>query len=152
MNRAHEILILGISKAQDILIMKDTGSVISGLEAARNEFMTVVKFAVNNVVIPIIAVAIGIAILFAVVACIRKHHGQETYTDKLLVIGICVAALVLVLSFPAWGWKMIGASSGGAGTTQDDSSQVEEEDVDDDSSRVTQLSFMSLDKDGGSKL
>ncbi|MFA9380265.1 MAG: hypothetical protein ACERKO_04310 [Acetanaerobacterium sp.] len=109
MNKVHELFISGVIAAND-LIQKtaDTNSVIAGMTSAKNEFMKVVVFGVNVIIIPIISVGIAIAIVFAIAACVRKHNGQQTYTDKLIVIGICVAALALVLSFYSWGWEMLG--------------------------------------------
>lgn len=88
--------------------MADTNSVISGLTSAKNEALTVVMYAVNYVVVPLIAIGIGVAIIFAIAACVRKHSGQQSYTDKLIVIAVCVIAMALVISFPAWGWEMMG--------------------------------------------
>lgn len=112
MNKVHELCVSTAIAAGDLFQKTaDTNSVISGMTSAKNEFMTVLVFAVNKIIIPIIAAAILIAIIFAIAACVRKHQGQQSYTDKLIVIGICVAALALVVSFPSWGWQMIGVNT-----------------------------------------
>ena len=113
MNKVHELCV-GAAITMDMVFQKtaDTGSVMSGMTKAKNEFMSVLVFAVNTIIIPIICCGIGLALIFAITACVRKHQGQQSYTDKLIVIGICVAALALVISFPSWGWEMLGVTSG----------------------------------------
>lgn len=111
MNRAHELFIQGIRKVNDFMISTDTGSIMAGMESAKNEFMTVVKFAVNIIAVPVIAVIIGVILLFNVAACVRKHNGQQSYSDKLTVVIICLVVLVLVVSFPFWGWQMLGVTT-----------------------------------------
>lgn len=112
MNKVHELCVAGAIAAGDLFQKTaDTNSVMNGLTAAKNEFMTVFKFAINVIVIPIICGVILVIMAFLIAACVRRHQGQQGYADKLIPIFICIAALTLVASFPAWGWQMIGESS-----------------------------------------
>lgn len=112
MNKVHELCLTSAIVIEELFKKTaDTNSVMNGLTSAKNEFMTVFKFAINWIAIPIIAGVIVVIMAFLIASCVRKHQGREGYADKLIPIFICLAALTLVLSFPAWGWQMIGESS-----------------------------------------
>jgi hypothetical protein len=82
--------------------------VTQGLTDAKGDVIGFAKPAINTVAVPIAAVVIGCIMLFFIVGAVRKHRGGEEYQDKIIAIIICLVALVLVLSFPAWGWTMMG--------------------------------------------
>lgn len=80
----------------------------AGLESAEGQVMNFSKPAVNDVVVPLAAVAVGIVLLFFIVGAVNRHRGGDEYKDKIIGIIVCLVVLVLVLSFPTWGWTMIG--------------------------------------------
>lgn len=112
MSKLFSLCVAGTIAAGDLLQKTaDTNSVMNGLTAAKNEFMTVFKFAINWIVIPIICAVILGFLIFFIAGCVRRHQGQQSYSDKLIGVAICLVALTIVASFPAWGWQMIGESS-----------------------------------------
>ena len=82
--------------------------VTSGLTSAKTSVMNTVKPAVNTVVVPILSVIIVGFLLFFISGAVSHHRGGEEYSDKIIKIMVCLVALILVLSFPTWGWTMVG--------------------------------------------
>lgn len=79
----------------------------SGLTSAKNEAVTMVKFIVENVAIPVIAAVLVGLLIFNIAKAVKKHHGAEPYGDNLIGIGIVVIVLAVVISAPNWMWSMI---------------------------------------------
>lgn len=86
----------------------DAGTVTQGVTAAKTQVMNFVKPTINTVAVPIAAVIVGCVMLFFIVGAVRRHRGNEDYGEKLIGIIICLVALVLILTFPTWGWTMMG--------------------------------------------
>lgn len=108
MNRVHEFFTKGIVTTSDIFLKKDTSTVLAGLGAATNETQTFLMEAFNKYVVWIVAGIIAIVLFFLVATCVGKHKANEQWRDKLIPIAVTVVILVLELSFPSWGWKMVG--------------------------------------------
>lgn len=85
-----------------------SGNVTEGLSSAKTSIMNMVKPAVNTVFVPLLAAVIGCFLLIFIGGAVNRHKGGEDYKDKVIEIIIALVALVLVLSFPSWGWTMIG--------------------------------------------
>lgn len=86
----------------------DTSHVESGLSDAKDGVMTLVKFAVNSIGVPILAAVIVGFLLFNIVKAVSKHRVGEDYSHNIgWIIGL-VIVLALVTSFPVWGWKLAG--------------------------------------------
>jgi hypothetical protein len=91
------------------LAASTASDVSKGLTDAKQQVVDFSKPAINDVLVPLIAIVIGVFLLFFVGGAVNRHRGGEEYKDKIIAIIICLVALVLVLSFPAWGWTMMGA-------------------------------------------
>lgn len=87
----------------------DTSTVQAGLTTAKTGIMTLIKFIVDSVAIPIIDAGLVGLLIFLIASSVQKHHQGEDYSQKMfLIIGV-VIVIALVTSFPTWGWSMIGA-------------------------------------------
>lgn len=86
----------------------DTSNVQNGLNSAKDGIMSIIKFAVNNVVAPIIAAGLLGLLVFLISSAVTKHRMGEDYSHKIIEIIGCVIVLALVATFPTWGWKLIG--------------------------------------------
>lgn len=82
--------------------------VTNGLKGAKDNVISFVKPAINDVAVPILAVVAGVFLLFFICSAVNRHRGGEEYKDKIIGIIVCLISLVLILSFSAWGWKMMG--------------------------------------------
>ena len=80
----------------------------AGLTQAKNEIMSIVKFGVNFIIIPIAcAILAGVAI-FLICQCVGAHKRGEDYKDKIMPIVILVIVFALLASAPTWIWTMAG--------------------------------------------
>lgn len=80
---------------------------LSGLQSAKDQTMNFVKPAVNTVVVPILDVGAVGFLLFFIFGCVNRHRNGEEYKDKVIGIIICAVVIVLVSTFPIWGWQMV---------------------------------------------
>lgn len=90
------------------VIATSADSVTEGLTSAKNNVISFVKPAINNVAVPLLGVIAGCFLLFFICSAVNRHRGGEEYKDKLIGIIVCLVSLVLILSFPTWGWSMMG--------------------------------------------
>lgn len=84
-------------------VLADTNS---GLTAAKDNVINQVKPIVNGVIVPILLVLLVAGLVFAIVYAVysyRKGRDIELGWIVALVIGI-----VLISTFPTWGWQLIG--------------------------------------------
>ena len=79
----------------------------SGLTQAKDTVIEKVRPIVNTVAVPIILVVLATILLFMIASCVKKHRNGDGYSDKLTGIGILIAIIVLVSTWPAWGWSLI---------------------------------------------
>lgn len=86
----------------------DTSSIQNGLTTAKTGIMTLIKFIVDNVAIPIISAGLIGLLVFLIASAVSKHHQGEDYSHKVYLIIGTVIVLGVVVTFPTWGWKMIG--------------------------------------------
>lgn len=86
----------------------DTSNVQNGLNSAKDGIMSIIKFAVNNVAVPIIAAGLLGLLVFLISSAATKHRMGEDYSHRIFEIIGCVIVLALIATFPAWGWKLIG--------------------------------------------
>lgn len=87
----------------------DTSAIQSGLTTAKTGVMALIKFIVDNVTIPIIdAVLLGFFVYYLATA-LQKHHQGEDYSKNMFLMGGLIIVIAIISTFPAWGWKMIGA-------------------------------------------
>lgn len=86
----------------------DTTSIQNGLTTAKTGIMTLIKFVVDNIAVPIIgAVLVGLMV-FLIASAVSKHRQGEDYSHRVFLIIATVIVLGVVVSFPSWGWQMIG--------------------------------------------
>lgn len=81
----------------------------AGLKTAKKSIMDVVKPGINDIVVPLLSVLIGGFLIFFIAGAVNRHRGGEEYHDKIISIIVCIIALALVISWPKWGWTMVGA-------------------------------------------
>lgn len=86
----------------------DTTAIQNGLSTAKDNIMTLIKFIVDNIAVPIISAALVGLMVFLIASAVSKHHQGEDYSHKVYLIIGTVIVLGVVVTFPAWGWKMIG--------------------------------------------
>lgn len=86
----------------------DTSSIQNGLTTAKTGIMTLIKFIVDNVAVPIISAGLIGLLVFLIASAVSKHHQGEDYSHKVYLIIGTVIVLGVVVTFPTWGWKMIG--------------------------------------------
>lgn len=90
--------------------MGSTNSVKHGLGMAKDNIVDIVQFLVNWIAVPIIAVVILGLIVFFIGLAVRKHNRGDEYQDDIKHIVIAIIGLVLVCTFPKWGWSMVDLS------------------------------------------
>lgn len=86
----------------------DTSNVQNGLSSAKDGIMAIIKFAVNNVAVPIIAAGLLGLLVFLISSAVSKHRMGDDYSHRVFEIIGCVIVMALVATFPTWGWKLIG--------------------------------------------
>ena len=86
----------------------NTSNIQSGLTTAKDGVMTLIKFIVNSVAVPILSAVILGFLVFQITGAISAHREGQDYSLKIKLIVGAVIVLAVVVSFPAWGWKMIG--------------------------------------------
>lgn len=82
------------------------GSASSALENAKGQITSQVRPIANDVVVPLADLALVILLIVAItksVSAYREGEGVRFAWPLLLVIGI-----VVVSSFPTWGWAILG--------------------------------------------
>lgn len=86
----------------------DTSNVEKGLSSAKDGVLSLVKFGVNTVGVPIAAAVVLAFLLLNIVKAVTKHREGQDYGHNIgWIIGL-VVALALICSFPVWGWQLIG--------------------------------------------
>lgn len=92
-----------------MLLMKpQIMDVVAGVNQAKDTAINTIKPVVNNDLVPILAVVVAVVLLVNIFKCISHQHHSEEFQTNLVLIGICVVVLAVVISFPAWGWTMVG--------------------------------------------
>lgn len=91
--------------------MNSASSVKNGIEMASDGSIDVLKFFIDKAVVPVVAVIILAFTIFFIVGAVKKHRSGDDYHQDVTNIIVCVVGIALVLSFPAWGWAMIGMGS-----------------------------------------
>lgn len=86
----------------------DLNNIESGLSSAKDGTMSLIKFIVNNIAVPILSAAVVGLLVFLIVTVIQMHHQGQDYSKRVYMIIGAVVVLALITSFPAWGWKLIG--------------------------------------------
>ena len=89
-------------------LLSVSNNIDAGMELAKQEFTNVSKNIINKVAVPAISVVLIGLLLFFIAGAVARHRQGSSYGDKLIPIGICVVVLALVVTFPVWGWTMIG--------------------------------------------
>jgi hypothetical protein len=87
----------------------DTSSIQAGLSTAKDGVMSLIKFIVNDIAVPILSAVIVGFLVFLIVSAVHNHRQGEDNSRKIFMIVGAVIVLALITSFPAWGWKLIGA-------------------------------------------
>ena len=101
-------------------LLSSSSDIKSGLSQAKENMMDILQFGINYILIPVAAAIILGFLIFFIVGAAKKHKMGEEYQDDVFKILIAVVILALVVSFPTWGWTMIGvnASISGEATVQ----------------------------------
>lgn len=77
----------------------------SALTSAKNQLNSQIIPIVNNVVVPIISSLLVVILLVCIARAVLSYRrGGEV---ELLGILALIAGIVLVVTFPSWGWAMI---------------------------------------------
>lgn len=79
----------------------------SALQTAKKNVIDQLKPIINNVIVPVLDVVLVACLLLAIgktVIAYRKHEDLEMGWIILLVVGV-----ILVSTFPSWGWDLIPA-------------------------------------------
>lgn len=101
-----EVLIVALIGAMSMLQMTSAlADPQSGITAAKDNVINEIKPIVNNAVVPVIALLLASGLLFAITHAVynyRKGRDIELGWIIALVIG-----LILVITFPTWGWQLI---------------------------------------------
>ena len=87
----------------------DTTAIENGLKTAKDGVLSLIKFIVDYIAVPIIDAGLVALLVFLIATAAQKHHAGEDYSKKVYGIVAVVIVIALVSSFPVWGWKMIGA-------------------------------------------
>jgi hypothetical protein len=78
----------------------------SALTSAKSQLDGQVKPIVNNVVVPIIATLLVVILVVSIARAVMSYRrGGDV---ELLGIVVLIAGIILVTTFPTWGWAMIG--------------------------------------------
>lgn len=86
----------------------NTQSIQNGLTTAKGGVLTLIKFITNNIAVPIIAALLVGLMIYFIVGAVAAHRQGEDYHRKIFMIVGLVIVLALVISFPIWGWQLIG--------------------------------------------
>lgn len=90
------------------LIAASEKDVLSGLTDAKQKSINFAKPAINTIAVPILdIVAVGF-LLFFIAGAIRKYRDGQGYTSHIISIIVTLFIIVLISTFPIWGWKMVG--------------------------------------------
>ncbi len=92
-------------------LLDAASNVIAGIDSAADTGMTVVKHFVNTVVVWFAAAVCAAFVIFFIVKAVNKHAAHDEYQDDIVKIIVALVAIGLVLSFPTWGWKLLGSGS-----------------------------------------
>lgn len=80
----------------------------NGLDAAGAEIKSTIRYFTDNTLVPILAIIVGIILLILIGSGYMRWRQGEDFT-KIIVGGIaCIVIIALILSFPSWGWSMLG--------------------------------------------
>lgn len=101
MNRKFNGALLSLSAAQNIE---------AGMVSMKDQVMNLVVRIGNVVIIPLISLGIGCFLIAQIASCVKRHRNQETWSDKLVPMIITIIALLVVATFPTWGWSMLGVT------------------------------------------
>lgn len=82
--------------------------VVAGVQQAKDTAVNTIKPTVNTVLVPILAIVVGIVCLISVARCVHHHNRGEEFSANIALIGICLVVIAVIVSFPQWGWTMIG--------------------------------------------
>lgn len=102
-----KLKILGLSTS--LIILSATQKVFAdpntALTSAKTELQGQATPIVNNVIVPICAVILVVITLVAIVKSVveyRRGSGVDLGHIVILIVGI-----ILVITFPSWGWSLI---------------------------------------------
>lgn len=88
--------------------MNSADNITSGLSMAKENTMQIIHFCVDKVAVPIGAGVILLVIVMIAIGATKKHRAGDDYQEDLWKGLIAIVGLGLVISFPYWGWAMIG--------------------------------------------
>jgi hypothetical protein len=92
---------LGLSASQKVFADPN-----SALTSAKNQLDGQAHPIVDNVIVPVCAMILVIITLVAIVkSVIEYRRGQSV---DLAHVVILIAGIILVITFPNWGWSLIG--------------------------------------------
>ena len=81
------------------------GSASSGLESAKSTLLAQIKPIVNMVAVPLIDAVLLVVLVFAIGHCVTAYReGEGVRYGKPAFI---IAGIVLVSTFPMWGWQIL---------------------------------------------
>ncbi len=76
-----------------------------GLNSAKNDVINQAKPVVNTVVVPIVDVILVGLLVFAIVKAVSSYRkAQDVELGWIILI---LAGIILVSTFPVWGWSLI---------------------------------------------
>lgn len=90
------------------LLSAGTNDIKAGLIEATNNVTDIAMFIVNYVVVPLAAMFLTGLLIFLIVKVVKMNKAHENHSQVVGEIVLVVVGLTLILSFPFWGWKMLG--------------------------------------------
>lgn len=80
----------------------------NGLDAAGAEMQATIRYFTDSTLVPILAIVVGVILLILIATGYMRWKQGEDF-NKIVTGGIaCIVIIALILSFPSWGWTMLG--------------------------------------------
>jgi glycerol uptake facilitator-like aquaporin len=78
----------------------------SALTSAKGQLDNQIKPIVNNVIVPVIATFLVVILVVSIARAVMAY--RRGVDVELLGIVLLIVGIILVTTFPTWGWAMIG--------------------------------------------
>jgi hypothetical protein len=106
--KLYKIESIGVSTS--LIILSATQKVFAdpngALTSAKTQLEGQARPIVNNVIVPVCALILVIITLVAIVKAVVEYR-RGSGVDLAHIV-ILIAGIILVITFPSWGWSLIG--------------------------------------------
>ena len=96
-------VLLMVGVLMTIMVMSASADITTALTEAKETVSSTLQTVINVIVVPLATIALAIVLLFNVISLVKKKRGGEGYSENITGIVMCVVAIAVVASFPAWG-------------------------------------------------